>query len=126
LENKLNNKKTNTIKRILRNLSWALVMLKERSGLEEISLLWSFLTLFKNPSERPRFFAANILLPEHGLGFAADILLPSIIFSFFIFIFPRARTYAQRDSNSQQFLPTSLLFKFELILLKIRRITLKP
>lgn len=65
-----------TTKRILRNLSWAVLMLKARSFLEEISRLWSFLTLLTNPSTRALFFA-TILLPQHGLGLA-DILLPSM------------------------------------------------
>lgn len=72
-----------TIKRILRNLSWALLILKARSRLEEISRLCNFLTVLTNPLVRGLFFA-NILLPEQGLGFA-DILLPSILLRYLYF-----------------------------------------
>lgn len=67
-----------TCKRMLRNRSWALLMLKARSRLEQISRLWSFFTLFTNPSKPPRGrFFATTRRPEHGLGLAV-ILLPSI------------------------------------------------
>lgn len=61
---------------MLRNLSWALLMLKARSLLERISRLCNFFTLFTNTSPRGLFLATT-LRPEHGLGLA-DILLPSI------------------------------------------------
>ena len=66
-----------TCKRIFLNLSWASLILKERSRLEQISRLWSFLTLFTNPSLRGRFLATTRRpLPGRGL---TDILFPSII-----------------------------------------------
>ena len=43
-------------KRILRNLSWASLMLKARSRFELISRLWSFLTLLTNPSTAPKWW----------------------------------------------------------------------
>ena len=62
---------------MLRNRSWALLILKPRSRLDEISRLWSFLTLLRNPSTRARFFEAETRRPAHGRGIA-DILRPSI------------------------------------------------
>lgn len=63
---------------MLRNRSWASLMLKARSRFEEISLLWSFFTLLTNPSRPPRGrFFATTRRPQHGLGLAV-ILLPSI------------------------------------------------
>lgn len=63
---------------MLRNLSWASVIVNARSRLELISRRWSFLTLLTKPSKpaqlRRRFFAKT-LLPLQGLGLA-DILLP--------------------------------------------------
>lgn len=65
------------MRRIFRNLSWALLILKARSGLEQISRHWSFFTLFTTPSTRG-LFLATIRRPEQGRGLA-DILLPPSI-----------------------------------------------
>lgn len=56
---------------MLRNRSWASVMEKARSRLELISRLWSFLTLFMNPSgplhhHRGFFLAATTRRPLQG------------------------------------------------------------
>lgn len=70
-----------TCRRILRNLSWASLIVKARSLLELISRRWSFLTLLTKPSTPPirgRFLAATTLRPLHGRGLA-DILLPPSI-----------------------------------------------
>lgn len=67
-----------TCKQMLRNRSWASLMLKARSRLEEISLLWSFFTLLTKPSRPPRGrFFATTRRPQHGLGLAV-ILRPSM------------------------------------------------
>lgn len=79
-----------TIKRMLRNLSWALVIVKARSGLEEISRLWSFLTLFRNALVGVLFLAIT-RRPEQGRG-VADILLPSIALAY--------RTMAMKRTSS--------------------------
>lgn len=64
---------------MLRNLSWALLVLKARSRLEEISRLCSFLTLLTKPSARGLLLATT-RRPEHGLGLADILLHASITF----------------------------------------------
>lgn len=81
------NEMIHTTRRILRNLSWAVLIEKARSKRDEISRRWSFLTLLTNPSGRDLFWATT-LLPLQGLGFAM-ILLPSINKSFCFFFYSK-------------------------------------
>lgn len=70
-----------TCKRILRNRSWASVILNPRTLLVLISRLWSFLTLLINPSPeppRPCFFFATTRRPQQGLGLELTLLPPPL------------------------------------------------
>lgn len=76
-------KQNGTCKRILRNRSWASMILKPRILLVQISRRWSFLTLLINPSPAPPrrgFFFATTRRPQQGLGLTVILLppLPSI------------------------------------------------
>lgn len=76
---------------MLRNLSWALLILNDLSLFELISLRMSFCTLFTTPSDRC-LFLAKIRRPLHGLGLAV-IRLPSIRKLFFSRGSPRRSKY---------------------------------